>query len=142
MLPYLWGLYQNITQQAVAISSGFKIFFIFADIGFINVWWNQHACKFIDLLLVLASSPCWDTAVKLSAQSPVASMPLSVLYKSNWLLFTPQTSGLEGYCRHGPGGRAGGRAAWRPGGRLPDLRNPYLCNRLTNFLHSKFCGIV
>ena len=25
-------------------------------------------------------------------------------------LFTPQPSGLEGYCRHGPGGRAGGRA--------------------------------
>ena len=23
-------------------------------------------------------------------------------------LFTPQPSGLEGYCRHGPGGRAGG----------------------------------
>ena len=25
-------------------------------------------------------------------------------------VFTPQPSGLEGYCRHGPGGRAGGRA--------------------------------
>ena len=25
-------------------------------------------------------------------------------------LFTPQPSGLEGYCRHGPGGRAGSRA--------------------------------
>ena len=25
--------------------------------------------------------------------------------------FTPQPSGLEGYCRHGPGGRAAGRAA-------------------------------
>ena len=35
-------------------------------------------------------------------------------------------------------GQAGGWA----GGRLPDLRNPYLCNRLTDFLHSKFCGIV
>ena len=46
------------------------------------------------------------------------------------LIFTPQPSGLEGYCRHGPGGR------------LPNLRNPYLCNRLTDFLHSKFCGIV
>ena len=31
-------------------------------------------------------------------------------------LFTPQPSGLEGYCRHGPGGRAGGRADWRAGG--------------------------
>ena len=31
-----------------------------------------------------------------------------------WLfayIFTPQPSGLEGYCRHGPGGRAVGRAA-------------------------------
>ena len=25
-------------------------------------------------------------------------------------VFTPQPSGLEGYCRHGPGGRAGSRA--------------------------------
>ena len=35
--------------------------------------------------------------------------------------------------------RAGGRAV---GGRLPDLRNPYLCNRLMDFLRSKFYGIV
>ena len=34
------------------------------------------------------------------------------------------------------------RAGGRPGGRLPNLRNPYLCNRLMDFLHSKFCGIV
>ena len=27
------------------------------------------------------------------------------------VLFTPQPSELEGYCRHGPGGRAAGRAA-------------------------------
>ena len=53
-------------------------------------------------------------------------------------LFTPQPSGLEGYCRHGPGGRVGGRL----GGRLPNLRNPYLCNRLMDFLRSKFYGIV
>ena len=51
-----------------------------------------------------------------------------------FVIFTPQPSGLEGYCRHGPGGRAGGR--------LPDLRNPYLCNRLMDFLRSKFYGIV
>ena len=38
--------------------------------------------------------------------------------------------------------RAGGRVGGRPGGRLPNLRNPYLCNRLTDFLHSKFYGIV
>ena len=44
-------------------------------------------------------------------------------------------SGLEGYYYHGPGGRASG-------GRLPDLGNPYLCNRLTDFLHSKFAVIV
>ena len=46
----------------------------------------------------------------------------------------PQPSGLEGYCRHVPGGRSGGQ--------LPNLRNPYLCNRLMDFLHSKFCGIA
>ena len=44
------------------------------------------------------------------------------------------------------GGRAGGlavgRAVGRSGGRLPDLRNPYLCNRLMDFLRSKFYGIV
>ena len=28
----------------------------------------------------------------------------------NWV-FTPQPFGLEGYCRHGPDGRADGRAA-------------------------------
>ena len=43
-------------------------------------------------------------------------------------------------------GRAGGRADWRAGGRsggrLPDLRNPYLCNRLMDFLRSKCYGIV
>ena len=62
------------------------------------------------------------------------------------LFFTPQPSELEGYCRHGPGGwaggRTGGRAGGRSGGRLPDLRNPYLCNRLMDFLRSKFYGIV
>ena len=40
------------------------------------------------------------------------------------------------------GGRTGGRAGGRSGGRLPDLRNPYLCNRLMDFLRSKFYGIV
>ena len=68
---------------------GFESFCIFAGIRFINVWWNQLACKFIDLILGFASSPCWDTAVKLSTQSSVASKSLSV-YKCNWLLFTQE----------------------------------------------------
>ena len=34
------------------------------------------------------------------------------------------------------------RVGGQPGGLLPDLRNPYLCNRLTYFLRSKFCGII
>ena len=41
--------------------------------------------------------------------------------------------------------RAGGvlsSRSGRMGGRLPNLRNPYLCNRLTDFLHSKLYGIV
>ena len=41
--------------------------------------------------------------------------------------------------------RAGGvlsSRSGRAGGRLPDLRNPYLCNRLMDFLRSKFYGIV
>ena len=33
-------------------------------------------------------------------------------------------------------------AGGRLGGRLPNLRNPYLCNRLMDFLRSKFYGIV
>ena len=35
-------------------------------------------------------------------------------------LFTPQPSGLEGYCRRGPGGRAGGRAVGRAAARLAE----------------------
>ena len=67
---------------------------------------------------------------------------------------------LQGYCKRGailalliwnyvsfyPSAlRAGGvlsSRSGRPGGRLPNLRNPYLCNRLMDFLHSKFCRIV
>ena len=37
---------------------------------------------------------------------------------------------------------AGGRVGGRSGGRLPNLRTPYLCKRLKDFLNSKFCGIV
>ena len=48
----------------------------------------------------------------------------------SFTIFTPQPSGLEGYYHHSPGRR------------LPDLHNPYLCNGLTDFLRSKFCGIV
>ena len=36
--------------------------------------------------------------------------PLQRSSNAELWLFTPQPSGLEGYCRHGPGGRAGGRA--------------------------------
>ena len=41
--------------------------------------------------------------------------------------------------------RAGGvlsSRSGRVGGRLPNLWNPYLCNRLMDFLRSKFCEIV
>ena len=44
--------------------------------------------------------------------------------------FTPQPSSRSG--------RTGGRL----GGRLPNLRNPYLCNLLMDFLRLKFFGIV
>ena len=50
---------------------------------------------------------------------------------SNYLIFTPRRGIVVTV-------RAGGRS----GGRLPNLRNPYLRNRLIDFLHSKFCGIV
>ena len=35
-------------------------------------------------------------------------------------VFTPQPSGLEGYCRHSPGGRAGGRAVGRAAAKLAE----------------------
>ena len=38
------------------------------------------------------------------------------------------------------GGVLSSRSGWA-GGRLPDLWNPYLCNRLTDLLHSKLCGM-
>ena len=38
------------------------------------------------------------------------------LHNQKYPIFTPQPSGLEGYCRHGPGGRAGGLAGGRAGG--------------------------
>ena len=42
----------------------------------------------------------------------------------------PSALRVDFYCRH------------RPGGRLPDLWKPYLCNRLMDFPRSKFCKIV
>ena len=41
-----------------------------------------------------------------------------------------------------PSGWRGIVVTVRAGGQLPNLRNPYLCNRLTDFLHSKFYAIV
>ena len=38
----------------------------------------------------------------------VISLNCTFWVNSVWKLFTPQPSGLEGYCCHGPGGRAGG----------------------------------
>ena len=40
---------------------------------------------------------------------------ISTFSRELWLI-TPQSSGLEGYCRHGPGGRAGGLVGGRAGG--------------------------
>ena len=51
-----------------------------------------------------------------------------VVISEQQLPFYLSAFGLEG---------SGGRVGWR----LPNLRNPYLCNRLTDFLHSKFCEI-
>ena len=65
-----------------------------------------------------------------------------IIMGSREMLFTPQPSGLEGYCCHGPGRRVGRRVVGWAGRPLPNLRNPYLCNRLMEFLHSKFCEIV
>ena len=61
----------------------------------------------------------------------------SVMHFSNFSHFYPSALRAGGVLSS-RFGRAGGR----PGGRLPNLRNPYLCNRLTDFLHSKFYGIV
>ena len=61
----------------------------------------------------------------------------NILKISLYLSFYPSALGAGGVLSS-RSGRAGG---W-PGGRLPNLQNPYLCNRLMDFLHSKFCGIV
>ena len=38
--------------------------------------------------------------------------------------------------------RTGGVLSSRPGRAAARIANPYLCDRLTDFLRSKFCGIV
>ena len=45
-----------------------------------------------------------------NASSGIARGPCGVLRIIQVQVFTPQPFGLEGYCRHGSGGRAGGRA--------------------------------
>ena len=53
--------------------------------------------------------------------NPDPGLPYQIHFRLDFLcfvlIFTPQPSGLEGYCRHGPGGRAGGLAGGRAGGR-------------------------
>ena len=56
-----------------------------------------------------------------SQLSNPSDLPCSLLLHINMIsLFTPQPSGLEGYCRHGPGGRAGRRAAGRAAAKLAE----------------------
>ena len=95
-----------------------KIMTRFADARVASDW-GIHTVTLINKTSSNTSTSC-------TAQSNVS--------KHRRFVFTPQLSGLEGYCCHGPGGRLGGR--------LPNLRNPYLGNHLTDFLNSKFCGIV
>ena len=117
--------------------------------------WNSLGKCTQKMKIKLPGSRLWSRTNGLlpDATKPLPKPTLCSFYHIQHVLeiplksvFTPQPSGLEGYCRHGPGGRAGGRtggrAVGRSGGRLPDLRNPYLCNRLMDFLRSKFYGIV
>ena len=61
------------------------------------------------------------------------------------IFWRSQFNSFSEMCRFYPGGVLSSRFGRRGGrsvGQLPNLRNPYLCNRLMDFLHSKFCGIV
>ena len=92
---------------------------------------NDDVIKYYDSVIWHNWDMCFEKFRGLPTMVALEKSNFQGRYK---LTFTPQPSGLEGYCRHGPDGRLGGR--------LPNLRNPYLCNHLTDFLHSKFCGIV
>ena len=102
------------------------------------LWHNIFVRLFEDLWIITHCEPSYQDFVRMSSlmvhcvrNSPVTSgFPTPKASNTDHWLFIPEPSGLEGYCRHDPGGR------------LPDLRNPYLCNRLTDVLRSKFCGIV
>ena len=54
--------------------------------------------------------PHWKRATVISLPRCIHYYKHGAKLKSVWV-FTPQPSGLEGYCRHGPGGRVAGRAA-------------------------------
>ena len=102
------------------------------------LWHNIFVHLFEDLWIITHCELSYQDFVRMSSlivhcerNSPITTgFPTLKASNTDHWLFIPQPSGLEGYCRHGPGGR------------LPDLWNPYLCNRLTDVLFLKFCGIV
>ena len=107
--------------------------------SFIAISMTQYICaSFWRLRIITHCELSYQDFVRMSSlivhcerNSPVTTgFPTLKARNTDHWLFIPQPSGLEGYCRHGPGGR------------LPDLWNPYLCNRLTDVLFLKFCGIV
>ena len=67
-------------------------------------------------MILLQSWLSMAFTITASISMPVYEVKHST-YDLKCCVFTPQPSGLEGYCRHGPGGRAGGLAGGRAGGR-------------------------
>ena len=68
----------------------------------VRIHWNQKVVNW-------QPSLHWLRNLIVSWQLPV--QPVTKRSSLSWpfgFLFTPQPSGMEGYCRHGPGGRAGG----------------------------------
>ena len=59
-----------------------------------------------------------------------------------WMLCSVRLSICHTFLPLSPPGCRGIVVTVRAAGQLPNLSNPYLCNRFTGFLHWKFCGIV
>ena len=83
---------------------------------------------------------CIYASLSLIELKPYGLHPTIKSSKERYIV--PRHSSHKSFLPLSPLGWRGIAVTVRAGGRLPNLWNPYLCNRLTDFLHWKFCGIV